>query len=473
LIREIPNSSENQALINMLTAAEYSDTSIYDHLGSRKFSSSTMFPTNTHFATLSLPPFSMKQSNAPQKRKISRNSSQEDQLYQLEDRDQETPATLRYQVPDMSLSSSYQEPGAHMSLFNKQPTSIVVSDDDDLSSSVDSSNLKEATENCGSLDESDKKTTNNSKMVISAIRKHQPTEQQQMYQHEDSHTTTTREASGEENSLDDTSDHHIIIRSYDYKTDEKQVNKIFVEGIKSIIPNYLQTFYLFVRTFGWLKVLSFLSLLYTLSFLFHMFTLQLICQRYPLEDFSKMSMIGTVCSYFFTDYSLSLSASIVLTLLSCTGLVFLVLCGLSKYVDYSARSYIYQQFKFSDMANIMKYYIWDEDNHFWVATLKSTGEVVGTIGVRKRRDQEGVVELKRMSVSSTMKRRGIATLMLNHLVEWSKNKGYQTIMLSTSSLQVAAVDFYQKHGFEIVKTKRFSRFLPTAYLTFEKHITNQ
>lgn len=122
------------------------------------------------------------------------------------------------------------------------------------------------------------------------------------------------------------------------------------------------------------------------------------------------------------------------------------------------------------MSNIQKFYIWDEDNHFWVAQLKSTGEIVGTIGVRKRANQEETVELKRMSVSSSMKRKGVASLMLNHLVKWSKEKGYKTIVLSTSSLQAAAVDFYKKNGFSVVKMRRYSRFLPTAHLTFEKHL---
>nr|CAG4708873.1 unnamed protein product [Naegleria fowleri] len=262
----------------------------------------------------------------------------------------------------------------------------------------------------------------------------------------------------------------IIIRSYNYKTDDKQVNRIFVEGIKSIVPSYLQTFYLFIHYFGIAKVFCFLSLFYLVTFGIHVTILKML---YADEN---DTIVNGHRYYSLFGLKLSNSTSTILystlsTVILCTSTIILVLCGLSKYVDYSARSYIYQSFKYSDMANIMKYYIWDEDNHFWVAELASTGEIVGTIGVRKKQDSEGCVELKRMSVANSMKRKGIATLMLNHLIQWSKEKGYNTIVLSTSSLQVAAVNFYQKNGFTLVKLKRHSRFLPTAHLTFEKHLT--
>ncbi|KAG2382052.1 hypothetical protein C9374_005844 [Naegleria lovaniensis] len=263
----------------------------------------------------------------------------------------------------------------------------------------------------------------------------------------------------------------IIIRSYNYKTDDKQVNRIFVEGIKSIVPSYLQTFYLFIHYFGIAKVFCFLSLFYLVTFGIHVAILKMlfidenhtIVNHYPYYSLFGLSLSNSASTILYSALS---------TVILCTSTIILVLCGLSKYVDYSARSYIYQSFKYSDMANIMKYYIWDEDNHFWVAEKASTGEIVGTIGVRKKHDSEGCVELKRMSVANSMRRKGIASLMLNHLIQWSKEKGYNAIVLSTSSLQVAAVNFYQKNGFTLVKLKRHSRFLPTAHLTFEKHLTN-
>ncbi|MGD8812250.1 MAG: GNAT family N-acetyltransferase [Thioalkalispiraceae bacterium] len=52
----------------------------------------------------------------------------------------------------------------------------------------------------------------------------------------------------------------------------------------------------------------------------------------------------------------------------------------------------------------------------------------------------------RMAVLPGFRRQGIGSTMLSRLVELAKQKGLSSVFLSA---QVAAIDFYQKHGFTI------------------------
>jgi putative acetyltransferase len=56
-------------------------------------------------------------------------------------------------------------------------------------------------------------------------------------------------------------------------------------------------------------------------------------------------------------------------------------------------------------------------------------------------------ELKRMFVRRENRGQGIAQAILNHLELWSKERGYEKLILETGDRLTEALTFYQNHGF--------------------------
>lgn len=67
-------------------------------------------------------------------------------------------------------------------------------------------------------------------------------------------------------------------------------------------------------------------------------------------------------------------------------------------------------------------------------------------------------EIKSMRTSTLYKNKGVASLMLKHIIEQAKIKGYTRISLETGSMQYfePARQLYLKHGFEF--TTPFSHY---------------
>ncbi|XP_020602535.1 probable N-acetyltransferase camello isoform X2 [Orbicella faveolata] len=109
-----------------------------------------------------------------------------------------------------------------------------------------------------------------------------------------------------------------------------------------------------------------------------------------------------------------------------------------KYVKYTVRT---------DMRDIEKSYMSDEGCHMWVAEL--CGKVVGMVGLRHDENQEpGVFELQRMYVVPGYKRMGIGKRMLTEVITHAKKHRMKMIVLTTSNIQVPAIQLYMKYGFK-------------------------
>ena len=65
-------------------------------------------------------------------------------------------------------------------------------------------------------------------------------------------------------------------------------------------------------------------------------------------------------------------------------------------------------------------------------------------------EAEGVVRIVRMSVDQTLRRLGIGSLMLDHLLQQARAAGYRQIVLETTSTWDDAIAFYQRHNFQVV-----------------------
>jgi ribosomal protein S18 acetylase RimI-like enzyme len=60
---------------------------------------------------------------------------------------------------------------------------------------------------------------------------------------------------------------------------------------------------------------------------------------------------------------------------------------------------------------------------------------------------QGQAEIVRMSVAHTHRQRGIGGDILSALLEAAQSRGYQSVVLETTSVWVSAVNFYLSHGF--------------------------
>lgn len=81
---------------------------------------------------------------------------------------------------------------------------------------------------------------------------------------------------------------------------------------------------------------------------------------------------------------------------------------------------------------------------FWVAVLD--GKVVGIVAARGN-EEDNVVELRRMSVDSSYRGKGIAKALGRKVLEFAMLNHYSSIVLGTTALKIAAHKLYESLGF--------------------------
>jgi putative acetyltransferase len=97
-----------------------------------------------------------------------------------------------------------------------------------------------------------------------------------------------------------------------------------------------------------------------------------------------------------------------------------------------------------EIRQIHTYYM-EKGGQFWVAY--SGNSLVGMAGVE--RHSTDTVELRRMYVSPTSRRLGVARKLLLHAEAWCRQSNVETLILSTSELQSAALQLYESSGFTL------------------------
>ena len=101
-----------------------------------------------------------------------------------------------------------------------------------------------------------------------------------------------------------------------------------------------------------------------------------------------------------------------------------------------------------ELSRIEAYYFGKPGQGFWVAEF---GGVVGMVGIERRSSRQG--ELRRMAVAPAHRRCGIGRNLLRVAELFCRECGYDTIVLSTSELQVAAMGLYQASGYRLVRSE--------------------
>jgi ribosomal protein S18 acetylase RimI-like enzyme len=97
-----------------------------------------------------------------------------------------------------------------------------------------------------------------------------------------------------------------------------------------------------------------------------------------------------------------------------------------------------------ELGRIEDYYLSRSDQNFWVA---ETDAVVGMVGIERHGSDSA--ELRRMAVRAARRRQGIGRALLATAEAFCRERGYRTLVLSTSELQVPAMRLYEASGFRL------------------------
>jgi GNAT superfamily N-acetyltransferase len=103
-----------------------------------------------------------------------------------------------------------------------------------------------------------------------------------------------------------------------------------------------------------------------------------------------------------------------------------------------------------EIGRIGEYYDSGRGRSFWVATEGS--RLLGNFGLEP---VEGdAIEVRRMYVDFSFRKRGIARAMLSHAETCARQSGFRKIILSTSSLQLPALALYRSAGYELLRKEK-------------------
>ncbi|XP_035283098.1 N-acetylaspartate synthetase isoform X3 [Anguilla rostrata] len=101
----------------------------------------------------------------------------------------------------------------------------------------------------------------------------------------------------------------------------------------------------------------------------------------------------------------------------------------------------------TDMADIEEYYMKPAGSCFWVAVLD--GRVVGIVAAQGK-EEDNALELRRMSVDSRFRGKGIAKALGRRVLEFAVLNNYSAVVLGTTAVKMAAHKLYESLGFRRV-----------------------
>ena len=103
----------------------------------------------------------------------------------------------------------------------------------------------------------------------------------------------------------------------------------------------------------------------------------------------------------------------------------------------------------ADIENVEDAYQSDPRNHFWVA--EAAGRVLGMIGVAA--DREHTAEIRRLRVEKDFQDSAIAGRLVETALAHCQQHGYVKVVLDTRFEHDAAVDLFDRFGFQHARTK--------------------
>ncbi|MBP6127745.1 GNAT family N-acetyltransferase [Flavobacterium sp.] len=117
----------------------------------------------------------------------------------------------------------------------------------------------------------------------------------------------------------------------------------------------------------------------------------------------------------------------------------------------------------TSLSNPQKYII-DKGGHIYYAKLD--GEIVGTASLLKK--TETVYELGKMAVNEKAQGHNIGTILIEHCLNFAKQKQITTLILYSNTILQSAIHLYRKYGFEEIELE--SGLYERANIKMEKHL---
>lgn len=102
--------------------------------------------------------------------------------------------------------------------------------------------------------------------------------------------------------------------------------------------------------------------------------------------------------------------------------------------------------------------------------LENEGEIVGYFGLAII---DGVVDITTIAVTSQHQRQGLGAMMMNEILEISKQHGAHKIMLEVKPENLAAITLYQKFGFAVIGLRRNYYGPSKDALTMQRLVTHE
>jgi GNAT superfamily N-acetyltransferase len=103
-----------------------------------------------------------------------------------------------------------------------------------------------------------------------------------------------------------------------------------------------------------------------------------------------------------------------------------------------------------EMSRLREVFSEAKRNAFWV--VETGDEIIGMLGIESRSNE--CAELRRMYLDRRHRGRGIAQRMLKCAETRARELGFAKLILSTAEVQEAAIAFYRKSGYGLVRTER-------------------
>ncbi|XP_061418045.1 N-acetyltransferase 8-like [Lethenteron reissneri] len=147
------------------------------------------------------------------------------------------------------------------------------------------------------------------------------------------------------------------------------------------------------------------------------------------------------------------------SLLAAIGGVMSVLLALYYCCWFAYSSYVTAMLN-SQMANIREHFVERPGSCFLVAETTCCdettgrgggGDVVGTLALVSSTQDPGACEMFRMVVDDRYSRRGIASCLVDAVLQRAREHGYRLCQLKTTMVQRPAIALYKKKGFVITK----------------------
>ncbi len=117
-----------------------------------------------------------------------------------------------------------------------------------------------------------------------------------------------------------------------------------------------------------------------------------------------------------------------------------------------------------DVRHIQEQYL-QPGSHFWVVEDAGQVGLIACSAVRRIDDTTG--EIKRMRVTKSRRRQGIALLLLEIAEAFCARQGYKRIVLDTTDRQVAAQQLYLRNGY-IETGSKFLESISTTLCYYAK-----